>query len=62
MEKRGVDLIVLAGFILKVPDSLVNKYEKKIILIGSKKLFTFDEGLKKTIEWYKKEKNLFKNL
>jgi len=29
--------------------------------IGSKKLFTFDEGLKKTIEWYKKEKNLFKN-
>ena len=30
--------------------------------IGSKKLFTFDEGLKNTIEWYKKEKNLFKSL
>ena len=29
--------------------------------IGSKKLFTFDEGLKKTIAWYKKEENLFKN-
>ena len=29
--------------------------------IGSKKLFTFDDGLKKTIEWYKKERNLFKN-
>lgn len=29
--------------------------------IGSKKLFTFNEGLKKTISWYKKEKNLFKN-
>lgn len=31
LEKRGVDLIVLAGFILKVPDTLVKKYEKKII-------------------------------
>ena len=31
LEERGVDLIVLAGFILKIPDSLVQKYEKKII-------------------------------
>ena len=31
LEERGVDLIVLAGFILKIPNSLVQKYEKKII-------------------------------
>ena len=31
LEERGIELIVLAGFILKVPDSLVQKYEKKII-------------------------------
>ena len=31
LEERGVDLIVLAGFILKIPDSLVQKYKKKII-------------------------------
>ena len=31
LEERGIDLIVLAGFILKIPDGLVQKYEKKII-------------------------------
>ena len=31
LEERGIDLIVLAGFILKIPEILVNKYEKKII-------------------------------
>ena len=31
LEERSIDLIVLAGFILKIPDGLVQKYEKKII-------------------------------
>ncbi len=31
LEERGIDLVVLAGFILKIPNSLVHKYEKKII-------------------------------
>jgi phosphoribosylglycinamide formyltransferase-1 len=31
LEERGIDLIVLAGFVLKIPESLVKKYEKKII-------------------------------
>ena len=30
-EKRGIDIIVLAGFIMKIPEALVSKYEKKII-------------------------------
>ena len=29
LDEKGIDLIVLAGFILKVPDNLVKKYEKK---------------------------------
>ena len=31
LEERGVDLIVLAGFIIKIPEILISKYEKKII-------------------------------
>ena len=29
LDEKSIDLIVLAGFILKVPDTLVKKYEKK---------------------------------
>ena len=31
LDEKSIDLIVLAGFILKVPDNLVKKYEKKMI-------------------------------
>ena len=31
LEERGVDLVVLAGYIIKIPEILVNEYEKKII-------------------------------
>ena len=31
LEERGVDLIVLAGFIIKIPKVVISKYEKKII-------------------------------
>ena len=31
LEERKIDLIVLAGFILKIPKKLINKYERKII-------------------------------
>ena len=31
LEKRGIDLVVLAGYVIKIPEILVNKYEKKII-------------------------------
>ena len=33
LKKLAVDIIVLAGFLLKVPDSLVNLYKNKIINI-----------------------------
>ena len=31
LEERGIDLIVLAGFIIKIPKVVISKYEKKII-------------------------------
>jgi len=31
LDEKNIDLIVLAGFILKVPDTLVKKYEKRMI-------------------------------
>ena len=31
LDQRGIDLIVLAGFVIKIPKSLVKKYEKKMI-------------------------------
>ena len=31
LDERNIDLVVLAGFILKVPNTLVQKYEKKMI-------------------------------
>ena len=31
MKRKNIDLIVLAGFLLKIPEKLVSKYEKKII-------------------------------
>ena len=31
MKRKNIDLIVLAGFLLKVPKKLISQYEKKII-------------------------------
>ena len=31
LEERDIDLVVLAGYTIKIPEILVNKYEKKII-------------------------------
>ena len=31
MKRKNIDLVVLAGFLLKIPKKLVSKYEKKII-------------------------------
>ena len=31
MKRKNIDLIVLAGFLLKIPKKLLNQYEKKII-------------------------------
>ena len=31
MKRKNIDLIVLAGFLLKIPKKLINQYEKKII-------------------------------
>lgn len=33
VDAYGVDLIVLAGFLVKIPDAMIKKYEKKIINI-----------------------------
>lgn len=33
IDRYGVDLIVLAGFLVKIPDQLIAKYEKRIINI-----------------------------
>ena len=33
LEKNSIDLIVLAGFLLKIPEKIINLYDKKIINI-----------------------------